>query len=117
MDVLGSITKTGIPDTFLVNFVITLCIGIYTFLSALGLLNYYTTRDSLSVYLRCDKSGFQVSSSITWNNKNSTDLRVNSFHVFFFKSCPMQHGMPSKNLNFRSTPYHVNLAMVILLLS
>ena len=52
MDVLGSITKTTIPDTFLVNFVIMLCIRIYAFLLVLGLLNYYTNRDSLSVYLR-----------------------------------------------------------------
>ena len=29
----------------------------------------------------------------------------------------MQHGMPFKNLNCRSTPYQVNLVMVILLLS
>ena len=29
----------------------------------------------------------------------------------------MQHGMPFKNLNCRSTPYRVNLVMVILLLS
>ena len=28
----------------------------------------------------------------------------------------MQHGMPSKNLNGRSTPYQVNLVMVVLLL-
>ena len=93
-----------------------LCIGIYTFLLVLGLLNYYTTRDSLYVYLRCDKAGVQISNSITWNIKNSTDLRVSSFHVFF-KSRPMQHGMPFKNLNCRSTPYQVNLVMVILLLS
>ena len=37
--------------------------------------------------------------------------------MFFFKSRPMQHGMPFKNINCRSTPYQVNLVMVILLLS
>ena len=83
---------------------------------ALGIINYYTTWDSLSVYLRCDKAGFQISMSITWNIKNSTDLRVSSLNVFF-KSRPMQHGLPFKNLNCRSTPYQVNLVMVILLLS
>ena len=30
---------------------------------------------------------------------------------------PMQHGMPLKDINCRSTPYQVNLVMVILLLS
>ena len=60
-----------------------LCIRIYAFLLVLGLLNYYTTRDSLSVYLRCDKAGFLISNSVTWNIKNSTDLRVSEFHVFF----------------------------------
>ena len=113
---LGSITKTRIPDTFLVNFVIMLCIWIYTFLLVLGLLNYYATRDSLSVYLCCDKAGFQISNSITRNIKNSTDLGVSSFHVFF-KSRPMQNCIPFKNLNCWSTPYQVNLVMVILLLS
>ena len=93
-----------------------LCIGIYAFLLVLGLLNYYTTRDSLSAYLRCDKASFQISNSITWNIMNSTDLRVSSFHVFQ-KSHPMQHGMPFNNLNCRSTPNKVNLVMVILLLS
>ena len=38
------------------------------------------------------------------------------FHVYF-ESRPMQHGMSLKNLNGRSTPYQVNLVMVILLLS
>ena len=114
---LGSVTRTTNPDTFLVNFVIMLCIRIYVFLLVLGLLDYYTTRDSLSVYLRCDKAGFQISNSITWNIKNSTDLQVSSLHLCFFTSRSMQHGMPSKNLNCRSTPYHVNLVMVILLLS
>ena len=93
-----------------------LWIRIYAFLLVLGLLNYYTTRDSLSVYLRCDKAGFQISNSIIWNIKNSTDLRKSSFHAYF-KSRPMQHGRPSKNLNYRSTPYQVNLIMAILLLS
>ena len=113
---LGSITKTRIPDKYLVNFVIMPCIEIYTFLLVLGLLNYYTTRDSLSVYLRCDKAGFQISNSITWNIRNSTDLRVSSFHVFL-KSRSMQHGTPIKNINCRRTPNQVNLVMVILLLS
>ena len=115
-DVLDSITERRIPDKFLVNFVIMLCIWIYTFLLVLGMLNYYTTRDSLSVYLRCDSAGFHISNSITWNIKNSTDLRVSSFHVFL-ESRPMQHGMPFKNLNCRSTPYQVNLVVVMLLLS
>ena len=106
-------TKTAIPETFLVNFVIMLCVGIYAFLLVLGLLNYYTTRDSLSVYLCCDKADFQISNSITWNIKNSTDFRVSSFHVFY-KSRPMRQ---SKNLNRRRTPYQVNFAMAILLLS
>ena len=41
---------------------------------------------------------------------------MSEFHVFF-KSRPMQHGMQLKYLNCRSTPYQVNLVMVILLLS
>ena len=69
MDVLGPMKKK-IPDTFIVNFVIMICIRIYVFLLVLGLLNYYTTRDSLSVYLRHDKAGFQISNFITWNIKN-----------------------------------------------
>ena len=113
---LGSISKTTIPNTFLGNFVIMLCIRIYAFLLVLGLINHYTTRDNNSVYLRCDKAGFQISNSIIWNTKNSIDLRVSLFHVYF-RSRPMQHGMPFKNLNCRSTPYQVNLIMVILLLS
>ena len=109
--------KTRIPYTFLVNFVIMLCIRIYTFLLVFGLLNYYTLSTTLSVYLHCDKAGFQISNCITWNIKNSMVPRVSYFHVFFSKSHPMQHGMPFKILNCRSTPYQVNLAMVILLLS
>ena len=81
-----SITKTTIPNTFLGNFVIMLCIRIYAFLLVLGLINYYTTRDSLSVYIRSDKAGFQISSYITRNIKNSTDLRVSEFHDVFFIS-------------------------------
>ena len=91
MDVLGSITERRIPYKFLVNSVIMLCIRIYTFMLVLDQLYYYTTRDSLSVYLLCDKAGFQISNSITWNIKNSKDLRVSSFHVFFLNlaSCNM----------------------------
>ena len=111
---LGSITKATIPNTFLWKFVIMLFIRIYAFLLALGQLNYYTTRDSLSVYLRCDKAGFQISNSIIWDVKNSSDLRVSSFHVFL-KSRPMHHGMPNKNLSCRSTPFQMNLVMIILL--
>ena len=109
-------TKTIIPETFLGKVAIIPCIGIYAFQLVLGLINYYTIRDSLSVYLRCGKAGIHISNSITWNIQNSTDLRVSEFHVFF-KSRPMQHGMPSKNLNCWSTPNQVNLVMVILLLS
>ena len=89
---------------------------INAFLSELGQLNYYTTRDSLPVYLRCDRTDFQISNSITGNVKNPSDLRVSSSHVFF-NSRPLQRSMPSKNLNSRIAPYQVNLAMAMLLLS
>ena len=78
-DVLGS---TTIPNIFIGNFFIMLSLRIYTFLLALGLLYYNTTMESSSVYLHCDKTGFEIKNSITWNIKNSTDLRE-IFSMFF----------------------------------